>query len=72
MTQAQRDRIEEAYTAAHAEALTLIEKLRGFIEDLPAPDTDNAPIDWGHVGSLRHICEQVRDLNAHFEDDTAG
>jgi hypothetical protein len=50
----------DAYGAAHAEALALIDSLRDMIEDMPAPDSDC--INWGNVGTLRHINAQLREL----------
>ena len=56
MNNAKRQRIEDAYTAAHAQAITLLEDLRRIVEDLPAPDGET-PIHWGHVGDLNHVNE---------------
>ncbi|QDV62615.1 hypothetical protein [Crateriforma conspicua] len=61
-----RDKLEDAYVAAHIRALTLLEDLHQTIEDLPAPGSDDYPLDWGHVGSLNHLCEQLADLKKHF------
>ncbi|TWU62272.1 hypothetical protein [Crateriforma conspicua] len=61
-----RDRIEDAYAAAHIRALTLLEDLHQTIEDMPAPGSDEHPLDWGHVGSLNHVCEQLADLKKHL------
>jgi hypothetical protein len=46
--------------------LTLLENLHETVEDLPAPGNDEHPIDWGHVGSLNHLCEQLAELKKHF------
>ena len=62
-----RDKIEDAYAAAHIRALTLLENLHQRIEDLPTPDNDEHPIDWGHVGSLNHLCQQLAELENHFK-----
>lgn len=63
-------KLERAYTAAHVQALTLLEDLHESVEDLPAPDSDPrseaAPLNWEHVGSLQHLCEQLRELKEHF------
>jgi hypothetical protein len=61
------DRIEAAYCAAHVAALTQLEDLHQIVEDMPAPGNDSQPIDWGHVGSLKHLCEQLRELKQHFQ-----
>jgi hypothetical protein len=67
MTDAQRDRIEAEYTAAHVQALTLLENLHEIVEDLPAPGNDESPIHWGHVGDLNHtigLLKQAQDFLA--------
>lgn len=61
-----RDRIEDAYAAAHIRALTLLEDLHETVENMPAPGNDEHPIDWGHVGSLNHLCDQLAELKKHF------
>ena len=47
----------QAYAIAHSEALAKIESLREMIEALPAPET--VSINWGHVGSLGHINNEL-------------
>jgi hypothetical protein len=45
-----RETAEHAYTAAHAEAMVLLDTIRQQLQDLPAPDTTT--INWGHVGNV--------------------
>ena len=66
MNDAKRQKAEDAYVAAHIEALTLLEDLHQTVEDMPAPGDEEHPINWGHVGSLNHLCEQLRELKRHF------
>ena len=61
-----RQQLEDAYTSAHVRALTLLENLHEIVEDMPAPDNDEDPIDWGHVGSLEYLCERLREMKEHF------
>ncbi|WP_413431766.1 hypothetical protein [Crateriforma spongiae] len=61
-----RQKIEDAYAVAQIRALTLLEDLRETVEDMPAPGNEEFPIDWGHVGSLNHLCEQLAELKKHF------
>ena len=49
--------LEQAYIAAHFEALTLANRVREMIEDFPPPDAD---INRGHVGDLHQIIAQLR------------
>jgi hypothetical protein len=52
--------MQDAYTAAHAEALALVESLSAHLYDLPAPDTDG--LHWGHVGDLERIVSQLKEI----------
>ena len=52
--------LEDAYAAAHAEALALVERLSDYLYDLPAPDTDG--LNWGHVGDLSKIADQLKQI----------
>lgn len=51
---------ENEYILAHARVLDLLETLHERIQDWPAPDT--APIDWGHVGSMRKAQADLTEL----------
>ena len=55
----------DAYAAAHAEALALIDSLRDMIEDMPEPESPG--INWGHAGSMSHINAQLRELLGFVE-----
>ena len=52
--------MQDAYTAAHAEALALVEALSTHLNDLPAPDTEG--LHWGHVGDLERIVAQLKEI----------
>jgi hypothetical protein len=54
-------RVEAAYVTQHAAALASLQALQAIIEDMPAPD-DETRINWGHVGSLTEINEQLGQL----------
>lgn len=62
-------KLEHAYVKAHIQALTLLEDLHQSVEDLPAPGGETGSLDWGHVGSLQHLCEQLRELKEHFGEN---
>ena len=66
MNNEKRQQLEDAYVAAHVRALTLLEDMHETVEDMPAPGVDERPIDWGHVGSLNHLCEQLAELKKSF------
>ena len=55
------NRAEAAYTAQHAAGLASLHALQAIIEDMPAPDGETR-INWGHVGSLAEINEQLGHL----------
>jgi len=54
-------RAEATYKAQHAAALASLQALQAVIEDMPAPDGETR-INWGHVGSLVEINEQLGHL----------
>ena len=57
---------EDAYAEAHAEALDLLEAIRGQIEDMPAPSEQTK---WGHVGDVRHVADLLRAIRATLGED---
>ncbi|MEO1617125.1 MAG: hypothetical protein AAFV88_14835 [Planctomycetota bacterium] len=65
------ERIEREYTAAHANALRLIERVRQHIEDKPAPDGETR-IGWDDIGKLRHTCARLEDLLEPDEPEDDG
>ena len=65
MNKAERPSIEDAYILAHARAAVLINDVKDIIQDMPAPETDQR-FNWGHVGSLGYICEQLENIKQSF------
>ncbi|WP_413431553.1 hypothetical protein [Crateriforma spongiae] len=63
--------LEDAYAAAHADALRLAEAVRQMIEDQPAPGGDTQ-IGWDHVGTLRHYAARLEELLEHDEPEDDG
>ncbi|MCZ2341935.1 MAG: hypothetical protein LC104_09095 [Bacteroidales bacterium] len=61
MSTARSARIEQAYVAAHTQATELCDEICDRLQNMPAPDCDH-PIHWGHVGDLRHIHHQLREI----------
>ncbi|MGB7323404.1 MAG: hypothetical protein WBD31_00935 [Rubripirellula sp.] len=59
--------LEDAYVAAHADALRLAEKVQRMIEDQPAPG-GKTRIGWDDVGTLRHCAARLEEL-LESEDD---
>ena len=55
----------QSYAEAHAEAMALLDNLREMIEDMPEPESDG--INWGHVGSLGHLNEKIKELCGFIE-----
>lgn len=53
-------KLEDTYTAAHAEALGLVESLSAHLYDLSAPDTEG--LHWGNVGDLARIVSQLKEI----------
>ena len=55
----------EAYCDAHYDAACLLDRLTDLLSDLPHPDAEG--LNWGHVGSLRHAIQQLRDVETHLQ-----
>jgi hypothetical protein len=50
---------QDAYAAAHAEAVAYFEKIADRLQDAPAPD-DNT--NWSHVANMAHLVDQLREI----------
>ena len=46
---------QAAYESAHLVAQDLVARIGELLFDPPAPDNDEHPIQWGHVGDLNEI-----------------
>ena len=53
-----------AYENAHLVAQDLVERIGELLFDLPAPDNDEHPIHWGHVGDLNEINRRLSEVIA--------
>lgn len=51
-----------AYEDAHAISSMLLDELRYALHDLPAPESDDAPVDWGHVGTVREVNRRLSEI----------
>ena len=47
--------LETAYEAAHEEARNLLARIEELLCDLPAPGSEDYPIDWATVGSVKEV-----------------
>ncbi len=63
--------LENAYVAAHADALRFVEAVRQMIEDQPAPGGDTR-IGWDHVGTLRHYAARLSEMLEPNEPEDDG
>ena len=43
------------YEAAHEEARNLLARIEELLCDLPAPGSEDCPIDWATVGSVNEV-----------------
>ena len=57
-------RPEEAYLQSHQQACDLLVQIEELLHDLPAPEDDENPINWAHVGTVNEV---VRRLTAVVE-----
>jgi len=48
-------RAEAAYENAHLVAQDLVQRIGELLFDMPAPGTEEHPVDWGHVGALNEV-----------------
>ena len=53
-----RDKFEQAYGAAHAEALAILGEIDSHLMDMPDPES--VPLDWGYVGTLNNIFAMLK------------
>jgi hypothetical protein len=58
---------EAAYENAHLVAQDQLERIRELLFDLPAPDNDDHPIHWGHIGSVNHVNSELSEIIAFLE-----
>jgi hypothetical protein len=63
------NKAEAAYEKAHQEAQSQLARLQELLFDLPASESDDDPIDWGHVGSLGHVNERLAELIAFLSGE---
>lgn len=61
-----RKLIEDEYTQLHATAVQLLDEIGAQLWDLPAPGEDVHWLNWGHVGSLRMICDRLTEIQQHL------
>ncbi|KAA5541904.1 hypothetical protein FYK55_17050 [Roseiconus nitratireducens] len=66
MNDATRQNVDDAYIARHARATELLGTLQRIVEDMPAPGGETR-INWGDVGSLGYLCEELEYLREHLE-----
>jgi hypothetical protein len=59
---------DAAYENAHLIARDLLVRIEELLFDLPAPDSEEHPIDWGHVGSVNHVNELLSRAVAFLEN----
>lgn len=55
---------DAAYENAHLVAQDLVQRIGELLFDLPAPDNDEQPINWCHVGDLNEINNRLSGIVA--------
>ncbi len=55
---------EAAYENSHLVAQDLVARIGELLFDMPAPDNDENPIHWGHVGDLTEINHRLSGIVA--------
>jgi hypothetical protein len=56
--------LETAYEDAHEEARNLLANIEEQLCDLPAPGSEDCPIDWSMVGSVTEVNRQLSEVVA--------
>lgn len=58
---------EAAYENAHLVAQDLTERIKELLFDLPAPGSDERPVNWGHVGSVNEVNRRLSAVVAFLD-----
>ena len=48
-----------AYENGHLVAQDLLQRINELLHDLPAPDQENAPINWANVGDIVEVNKRL-------------
>ena len=65
MTTKQAAKVNAAYEAAALDLNEQIAKLQALVADLPS--TETTQVYWGHVGSVSHLTDTVKQAIDHVE-----
>lgn len=60
------NKVEELYIQSHREACDLLVHIEVLLHDLPAPENDEVPIDWSHVGTVREVVARLNGVIAYL------
>ena len=55
---------EEIYIQTHRQACDLLVHIEELLHDLPAPENDEVPVDWGHVGTVSEVVARLTSVVA--------
>ena len=55
---------EAAYLQAHTQACDLLGHIEELLHDLPAPENEDLPINWAHVGSVQEVVSRLTSVVA--------
>jgi hypothetical protein len=56
--------LETAYEAAHEAARNLLARIEELLCDMPAPGSEDCPLDWTHVGSVNEVNRLLSEIVA--------
>ena len=54
--------VDVAYMHANSTARDLIQAISEALDDMPAPENDEQPIHWGHVGEVVEVNRRLSEL----------
>jgi hypothetical protein len=64
MTSETNPKAEEAYIQAHRQACDLLVHFEAQLHDLPAPEKDDMPFNWAHVGLASEVVTRLTSVVA--------
>ena len=63
---------DAAYEHAHMINSDLLIVIRDLMHDMPAPGSDDSPINWSHVGDVNHVNNQLSEIVAFLNSCVKG
>ncbi len=59
---------DAAYENAHLITRDLLGRIAELLTDMPVPDAEIGPINWGHVGTMNEVNRQLSEVIEFLEN----